>query len=170
MIRHTKPEDIDRIMEIYEYARLFMARNGNPNQWGATNWPPRKLILQDIADGKSYVCEADGKISATFFYDYGADIEPIYACIEDGAWTDPSPYGVIHRIASDGSVKGIGRYCIEWVLSQCGHLRIDTHGDNKVMQNLLNKMGFHYCGTVYVQEDNDPRMAYEKTEVMQTEK
>ena len=24
------------------------------------------------------------------------------------------------------------------------------------------KLGFNYCGTIYVHEDNDPRMAFEK--------
>ena len=24
------------------------------------------------------------------------------------------PYGVVHRIADDGSVKGIGSFCINW--------------------------------------------------------
>ena len=162
-IRHTKPEDVDRIMEIYEYARNFMASTGNPNQWGPKKWPPENLIRQDIARGKSYVCEADGRIAATFFYDFGPEIEPTYADIEDGAWIDPSAYGVVHRIASDGSEKGIGRYCIEWAFSQCGHLRIDTHGDNKVMQSVLKKLGFRHCGTIYVFEDNDPRLAFEKS-------
>lgn len=31
-IRHSTENDFDRIMEIYEYARNFMAENGNPNQ------------------------------------------------------------------------------------------------------------------------------------------
>ena len=33
-IRHSIPEDLPRIMEIYDYARRFMAEHGNPNQWG----------------------------------------------------------------------------------------------------------------------------------------
>ena len=45
---------------------------------------------------------------------------------------------------------------------QCGHLRIDTHPDNHVMQNLLRKNGFVHCGTVYVVEDTYPRLAFEK--------
>ena len=39
----------------------------------------------------------------------------------------------------------------------------DTHGDNIVMQNLLKKLGFNHCGTIYVEEDNYPRLAFEKT-------
>jgi hypothetical protein len=31
------------------------------------------------------------------------------------------------------------------------------------MQNLLRKLGFIHCGTIYVEEDNDPRLAFEKT-------
>ncbi len=35
-IRKSRQQDIDRIMEIYDFARDFMARHGNPNQWGET--------------------------------------------------------------------------------------------------------------------------------------
>ena len=53
--------------------------------------------------------------------------------------------------------------CINWAFEQCGHLRIDTHGDNTVMRNLLEKLGFLPCGTIYVEEDDFPRLAFEKT-------
>ena len=106
---------------------------------------------------------ANRLVVAVFFYIAGADIEPCYAGIEDGAWLDPSPYGVVHRIASDGSVKGAGSFCIRWAYEQCGHLRIDTHPDNRVMQGLLAKLGFRRCGIIHVVEDNDPRYAYELT-------
>ena len=162
-IRKSTEADIDRIMEIYSYAREFMAKHGNPNQWGPTNWPPEYLINNDIKDENSYVCINDkGDIIGTFFFICGEDIEPTYRMIEDGAWQDESPYGVIHRIAGDGSEKGIGAFCINWAFDQCGHLRMDTHGDNKVMQNLLKRCGFTHCGTVYVEEDNFPRLAFEK--------
>ena len=94
---------------------------------------------------------------------YRKDIEPNYLNIEDGQWIGDSNYGVVHRIASDGSEKGIGSFCIKWAFEQCGHLRIDTHADNTVMQNLLRKLGFVHCGTIYVREDRDPRLAFEKT-------
>ena len=163
-IRKSTPQDLDRIMELYAYARKFMAEHGNPNQWGPTNWPPERLIRSDIADGNSYVCVNDGgKVIGTFFFIHGSDIEPTYRRITDGMWRDDSPYGVIHRIAADGSEKGIGRFCINWAFEQCGHLRIDTHGDNTVMRNLLEKLGFLPCGTIYVEEDDFPRLAFEKT-------
>lgn len=162
-IRKTREEDLPRVMDIYAHARRFMAEHGNPRQWGPTCWPPEALIRQDIRRGNSYVCEnAQGRVIGTFFYTCGEDIEPTYRNIEDGAWLDPGPYGVVHRIASDGTEKGTGAFCIRWAFEQCGHLRIDTHGDNKVMQGLLGKLGFKHCGTIYVEEDNDPRMAFEK--------
>ena len=112
----------------------------------------------------SYVCvNESGKVIGTFFFIQGEDIEPTYKNITEGHWLDESPYGVVHRIASDGSERGTGSFCIDWAYQQCGHLRIDTHGDNTVMQILLKKLHFVHCGTIYVEEDNDPRLAYEKS-------
>ncbi|MBR2793031.1 MAG: GNAT family N-acetyltransferase [Solobacterium sp.] len=164
-IRHSREEDLERIMEIYRHARQFMKEHGNPRQWGPTNWPPEDLIRKDIRKGHSYVClNEEGKIIGTFFYICGKDIEPTYMEITDGEWMEDSPYGVVHRIAADGSEKGTGSFCISWAYEQCGHLRIDTHTDNIVMQNLLTKLGFTHCGTIYVHEDRDPRMAFEKSQ------
>ena len=181
-IRPSEMDDLDRIMEIYAYARDFMAAHGNPNQWGPNQWPPRELIEKDIRSGDSYVCVrrsgedaadpgmagsktgrfAGEEILGVFYFISGEDIEPTYRRIEDGAWIRDGAYGVVHRIASGGNGPGVGRFCIDWAYRQCGHLRIDTHGDNKVMQNLLGKLGFTHCGTIFVHEDNDPRLAYEK--------
>ena len=163
-IRKSREQDVERMMEIYSFARSFMASHGNPNQWRPNNWPPEALIRKDIKNGNSFVCiNEEGEVIGTFFFISGKDIEPTYREITDGAWQDNSPYGVVHRIAGDGSRKGIGAFCINWAFEQCGHLRIDTHGDNKVMQNLLKKLGFVHCGTIYVEQDNDPRLAFEKT-------
>ena len=142
-------------MEIYAYARQQMAAAGNPNQWGPTGWPPEDLIRHDIEEGNSYVCENDaGRVVGTFYYAFGEDAEPGYRGITDGEWLDDSPYGVVHRVAADGSEKGTGTFCINWAFDRCGHMRIDTHGDNRVMQNLLKKLGFVHRGTIYVEEDD----------------
>ena len=161
-IRKSTAADLPRLLEIYESARAFMVRSGNPNQWRNV-WPPRELIEQDIATGRSYVCKDNGRVAGTFFFDMGKDIEPTYATIYDGKWLDDSPYGVIHRIARDSTVKGVGEYCLNWCYEQCKHLRIDTHPDNKVMQNLVLRLGFVHCGTIYVVQDPAPRLAFEKT-------
>ena len=124
----------------------------------------QSIGFETIAAGDSYVCVEDERVIGTFYYVFGADVEPTYALIEEGAWRDPSPYGVVHRIATDHTVYGTGMFCVNWAYLQCGHLRIDTHGDNTVMQGMLAKLGFVHCGTIYVHEDHDPRLAYEKSE------
>ena len=158
-IRKTREEELPILIRMYEEARQFMRETGNPNQWGTTN-PPREKIACDIAQGKSYVCEVDGQIVATFFFDVTDD--PTYAYIEDGEWMDNSPYGVVHRITTDRKTKGAASFCLEWALRQAGgHLRIDTHKDNRIMQKLLAKNGFIYRGIIYV-EDGTSRLAFEK--------
>lgn len=119
-------------------------------------------IRADIAEGSSYVCVRQNRVVGAFYFRQGEGIEPTYQRIENGAWKEAGPYGVIHRLAGDGSAKGIGTLCLTWAYQQCGHLRIDTHPDNHVMQNLLRKNGFVHCGTVYVVEDTYPRLAFEK--------
>ncbi len=171
-IRKAIEKDLETMMEIYAHGRAFMAEHGNPRQWGATNWPPRDLIRSDIRNGNSYVCvNGDEKIVGAFFFICGDDVEPTYRTITDGAWHYDGPYGVVHRIATDHSEKGIGTFCILWALRQCGgHLRIDTHGDNVVMQNLFKKLGFERCGTIYIVEDDEPRLAFEiKTRIEEPE-
>ncbi len=160
-IRPACDSDFDRIMEIYAHARAFMAEHGNPTQWGPTNWPPTQLIHDDISAGKCYVCIEGGRIVGVFYFNCGKDIEPAYNSIEEGTWLDDSPYGVIHRIASDGTTSGVGNCCIQWALRQCEHMRMDTHGDNIIMIGLLKKIGFRRCGIIHVEEDDYPRFAYE---------
>ena len=162
IIRHSTEQDLGRMLEIYAYARDFMEKAGNPHQWGDNEWPPVDLLKQDIADGNSFVCEEAGRVVGTFFYVFGHDIEPTYREITDGAWENDEPFGVVHRMAGDGSVKGIGAFCLNWAFDQSGHLRVDTHYDNTVMQKLLEKLGFRHMGTIYVEEDDYPRLAYEK--------
>lgn len=161
-IRNSTEKDFDEIMKIYSYARKFMAENGNPNQWATTNRPSPDLIKSDIARKKSYVCVENEKIVGTFYYDFGKDIEPTYRKIFEGDWKNPGAYGVVHRIASNGTVKGVGKFCLNRAFEMSQHLRIDTHFDNKIMQKLLETLGFEKCGIIYIEEDNFPRYAYEK--------
>ncbi len=161
-IRLTRKHEIDVVMSIYARARKFMAEHGNPNQWGPTNWPPRSLIMEDIERKKSYVCVDGNRILGVFFHDKGIAVEPTYRHIEDGSWQGDDCYGVVHRIATSGEEKGVGTFCLDWAFQRCGNLRIDTHPDNKVMQDLLDRCGFSRRGIIYVLEDHYPRFAYEK--------
>ena len=157
-IRKTREDELELLMKMYENARIFMAETENPDQWGHS-YPDRSVIASDIASGCSYICEQHGRPIAVFFYKQGLD--PTYLHIKNGHWLNELPYGVVHRITSDGTVKGAASFCLEWAFSQCGNLKIDTHRDNKIMQHLLEKNGFKYCGIINT-NDGSERMAYQK--------
>ncbi len=159
-IRKAAAGDLARIMEIYADARDFMVKTGNPRQWARRNWPPEELIIRDIQRGKCQVCLEKEKILAVFYYDFGSDIDPTYRTMEGPGWVHTGPYGVVHRIAAEAGY-GAGRFCLQWAMEQAGHLRIDTHPDNTVMQRLLESLGFQKRGIIHVVEDNDPRYAFE---------
>ena len=156
-IRNSKDDDFESILKLYDKARAFMAQHGNASQWG-NSYPAKELIESDIASGKSYVCIEDGKIVATFYF--AVEDEPTYATI-NGAWLNDLPYGVVHRIASDGTTKGAGTFCIKWAMSQINNIKIDTHNDNKPMQNLLEKLGFVRCGIIHI-TDGSERIAFQR--------
>ena len=66
-IRHTRPEDLPAMQEIFADARAFMRENGNPDQWG-DRFPTQEMLDKDLALHRSYVCEDNGKIAATFAF------------------------------------------------------------------------------------------------------
>ena len=161
-IRPARLEELPQILAIYRAARIFMKESGNPTQWGdiETGNPQPKQVEEDIRQGRSYVYETEeGKIAAVFFYLEGEKVEPTYEKI-DGEWIGSEKYGVVHRIASDGTEKGAGRNCLRWAMQQSGHLRIDTHENNRPMQHVLGDLGFTYCGTILL-KNGDPRIAFE---------
>ena len=156
-IRKTKLNEIDEILRIYEKAKEFMAQTGNANQW-QKGYPTRELILEDISNEQSYVCEEDGEILATFNFFVG--IEPTYNEIFDGKWLNDEEYGVIHRIAVAVHQKGIASKCIQWCLAQMPNIKIDTHKNNIPMQKTILKNGFKYCGIIK-KPDGTERLAYQ---------
>ena len=157
-IRNTRIEELDQVMEVYAHARKFMAEHGNPTQWGQSK-PSREQIESDILGEKCYVCMEDEKIAAVFYF--AKEIDPTYTKIYEGTWLNSEAYAVVHRVASAGIVKGAGSFCMNWASKQCENLKIDTHKDNYVMQNMLKKCGFVHCGTIYL-EDGEPRLAFQK--------
>jgi len=156
-IRKTTLNDLSQVMEIYKYAQARMEDYGNKNQW-LPGYPPQKMIEEDINNGLSYVCAEDDKILAVFFF--STEPDPTYTEI-DGAWKNEKPYGVIHRIARAEGAKGAGEFCINWCLSQAPSVRIDTHKDNAPMRKLLVKMGFEYCGTIWL-ANGDERLSFQR--------
>lgn len=155
-IRNAEISDLAAAMALYARVRRFMADHHNPDQWGG-EYPPEALIRRDISGEKLYVMEYGGKIHGVFYF--ALEEDPTYGSIEDGSWHSDRPYGVIHRIAGDGS-GGILREAVAFARKQVSYLRIDTHADNYVMQHALEKQGFHRCGIIYI-EDGTSRIAYD---------
>ncbi len=157
-IRPTTYADLDALTAIFAYARAQMAADGNPTQWG-DGYPTREQLENDIQRGVSYVIVHEGVPCATFVFIIGDD--PTYAYIEDGQWLDDTlPYGTIHRIASNGQLRGIFRTVLDWCSAQCSNIRIDTHQANTRMLHLIEQAQFTRCGIIYTR-DNSPRMAYQ---------
>lgn len=158
VIRKAKFSDLNLILKIYETAREYMRKTGNPDQWG-TDKPKKELLEDDIQKGQLYVGEGDdGEIHFVFAFILGED--PTYSYIENGSWPSDEPYGTIHRIASDATVSGVVKTAVNYCRNTISNIRIDTHEKNKTMQHVLEKLGFTKCGIIYI-EDGTPRIAYQ---------
>jgi hypothetical protein len=158
-IRYATAQDLEKVMAIYAYARIQMKKNGNTNQWGDSR-PSAKTVNADINRHNSFLITEDGEICGVFAFMIGKD--PTYAIIENGNWLNDEPYGVIHRIASNGRCKGIMDFVLNYCESQIDNIRIDTHKDNVIMQHILERHHYTKCGTIYA-DDGTPRIAYQKT-------
>lgn len=135
-----------------------MRASGNHSQW-TNGYPKREMIEDDITRRVSYVIVDQDDVPHAVFM-FAVEDDPTYALIEDGRWLDDEPYGVIHRVASDGQMRGVLPMAIDYCSNVIGSIRIDTHEDNVIMHHVLGKKGFERCGTVYCQ-DGTPRVAYQ---------
>lgn len=160
-IRSACLTDLSVILEIYAMARQFMAEHKNPDQWGSL-YPSEDLIKRDISQNKLYVIENENGVHGVFYF--AVEQDATYAYMENGSWNGDQPYGVIHRIAGDGS-GGILRTAVNYAREKIQYLRMDTHEDNYVMQHALEKLGFSRCGIIYI-EDGTPRIAYDSYSVV----
>lgn len=172
MIRPATRGDLPSILSIYTAARKFMEETGNASQWN-DSYPPVSLVEEDIKKNQLYVITTDtgaqdtvpndpaplsDTVHAVFAFLPGE--EPDYDVITDGHWLSDTPYRAVHRVASDGTIRGVVSQCMDYCKSQCSHLRIDTHKNNLVMQHQLEKNGFRRCGIIHI-ADGSPRIAYE---------
>lgn len=160
-IREAKETDIACLMKIFDRARMFMAANGNPDQW-IDGYPSESLIIREIAAGHCFViCNGMGEPEGTFCFIIGDD--PTYSVIENGSWLNNRTYGTIHRLASGGRMRGIGKACIDWCAARIPELRADTHRANLPMQRLLKSNGFLECGIIYTHNGTE-RLAFHRSE------
>ena len=155
-IRLANTSDTNRIFEIYEYARAYMKAHGNPYQWGDDR-PEKSVTKDDIKNKRCYVIEEDKHIFACFVFTIG--FEKVY----EAKFPSKVEYGVIHRVASDGSKRGIVERIVDFAKGKANLIRIDTHEDNKTMQNCIERQNFKRLGIIYL-EYKSPRILYELKE------
>lgn len=163
-LRKSRENDLKYIIEIINEAKEFL-KESKIDQW-QQGYPNEEVILKDIENQHSYVLEDDNKIIGTVALSF--DGEETYDLIYDGKWISNNEYAVIHRIAASKkcNIKGIGTEIIKNIEKICidkgiENIKIDTHEKNLVMQKLLEKNNFKYCGVIYL-EDKAKRVAFEK--------
>ena len=129
-INKVQLNELSEASSIYERAREYMKKTNNPTQWG-DSYPPLSLVEEDIINNRLYGVRDDNNSLLAVF---------VLTCVENAYdncdfWHSNSPYIVLHRVASSGKVKGITKVIFDYALTKSNYLRIDTHRDNKTMQN-----------------------------------
>ena len=164
-VRKANHRDLDRAMQIFDSGKQHMRSEGNTLQW-INGYPSQELIRQEIEQEHFFVwldeyeekADPQKAIHGVFAFIIGED--PTYRHIENGAWLNEKPYGTIHRMASDGTRKGMLRESLAFCRNIISEIRIDTHEQNISMQKACERLGFQRCGIIYI-ADGTPRIAYQ---------
>lgn len=156
MIRKSTYDDAEKLTVIYANARKYMIDSGF-EQW-KDGYPSIDDVRNDIKNGVSYLLENESGIYGAFAMISGDD--PTYAYIEGGEWKSNEKYLTLHRVASNGTERGVFSQIVDFASKKCPHLRVDTHKENKQMQGVIKASGFEYCGIIYL-ANGEPRLAFE---------
>lgn len=164
IFRKSIYDDVHQIIEIIKEAQDSFKLKGI-DQW-QNNYPSRSVIENDIHSGIGYVLTLNNLIIGTAVLSF--NIEDCYNIIYNGSWLSNESYAVVHRMAIPNQYKGLGyaslifkeieKLCVK---NNIFSIKVDTHRDNTIMVNLLQKNGFTYCGVVHL-DDHSERLAYEK--------
>lgn len=161
-IRLAHPNEVKQIMLVINSAKKALAASGSQQWQGANGYPNEADIIEDILAGQGYVALLENQIVAYAAVIDGQD--PDYEKIYAGQWKQQNHrYIVFHRIAVLSAMTGqkIAQTFIQGLIEgRVAHdFRCDTHEQNKVMQHILQKLGFVYCGKVPIDGE---RFAYQK--------
>ena len=161
--RRARTEDVERVVEIVRSAQRRL-KESDIDQW-QNGYPNRECVDGDVARGYGRVVCCEGRVVA-----YGAltyDGENAYDKLQGGSWITPdgAKYLTIHRLCVADEVVGcgLGRHFFALAEDEArlrvGSVRVDTHPDHRIMQHLLDSLGYRYCGTVTYES---LRFAYER--------
>ncbi len=161
-LEQAKMEDIEIAMDIINDGKKYLKQQGI-DQW-QTGYPDRENIKEDIIAKRGYFVKNDNNKLAYMCVDFEG--EPAYKNIK-GAWQSNATYAVIHRLAiSKQNVgSGLSNVIIQLVEKLCKQkgvdsIRVDTDNANKIMQHILQKNSFVYCGTIWF--EGSDKLAFEK--------
>lgn len=164
MFRKARENDLIGIMNVIKEAIEYLKEQG-VDQW-QDGYPNENNILADIKTSESYVFELSGEIVATGYLSF--EEEETYRIIDKGQWLSGEPYGVLHRTAVSKKARNTSiakKFFEEFEQlvkdKNIKSIKIDTHGENIPMQKFLKKLGYIYCGIIYL-EDGRERVAFEK--------
>ncbi len=161
IFRKATEQDISAIEQIVMGASARLGAAG-VDQW-QRGYPNRGSIEKDVAEGVGMVLSEGDTILV-----YGAVIftgEPAYNDITNGKWLTAGEYACVHRLCVSEIFVGMGfskhfMFATEAMASErVKSIRIDTHPENKIMQGLIQSLGYKYCGDVVIESR---RLAYEK--------
>lgn len=158
----SKKEDLALAMEIIDGAKKHL-RSQNIDQWQA-GYPDEAAILGDAESARGYFVMENELVLGYLCIDFAG--EPAYDDL-NGQWLRDKPYVVVHRLAFHENARGkhmadaVFRLVEELSLSKnIDYFRIDTDGDNKQMQHILQKNGFTFRGTICF--DNSEKWGFDK--------
>lgn len=163
-LRRTKAGEENIAMDIINQAKAYLKEQGI-DQW-QTGYPNMDAILGDIKNERGWFITADGVIFGYMCIDYEG--EHAYKELK-GNWLSDAdaPYVVVHRLAfsKESRGKGLADEAFRLVAEQAKakgieNFRVDTDEANKIMQHVLKKNGFTYCGVIWF--DNSEKIAFEK--------
>lgn len=160
--RPAKYSEVSQIWQILKDAIKRRKKDGS-NQW-QDGYPNMEVVKSDIENKIGFVLTQNDTIigyTAVIIND-----EPDYINIE-GKWLSDQDFVVYHRVAvseeflAKGMAKKMIKLIEKYALSKNIYsLKADTNHDNIPMMKIFEKLGYSFCGIVYIRKS--PRRAYEK--------
>jgi len=160
--RQANYSEASQIWQILKDAIKRRKEDGS-NQW-QDGYPNMEVVKSDIEKKIGFVFTQNDTIigySAVIIND-----EPDYINIE-GKWLSDQDFIVYHRVAisdeflAKGMAKKMMKLIEQYALSKNIYsLKADTNHDNIPMMKIFEKLGYSFCGIVYIRQS--PRRAYEK--------
>ena len=160
--RQANYSEASQIWQILKDAIKRRKEDGS-NQW-QDGYPNMEVVKSDIEKKIGFVFTQNDTIigySAVIIND-----EPDYVNIE-GKWLSDQDFIVYHRVAiseeflAKGMAKKMMKLIEQYALSKNIYsIKADTNHDNIPMMKIFKKLGYSFCGIVYIRQS--PRRAYEK--------